>query len=111
MKVVPLRLQPGDDLRAALQAWVGEQETKAGCGIRVDQQLGLPGRKLGLRGQAIAAMVIFLLCRQMGSRRCRRSRQLWPKLGATMGARRAHAFLMALQARATQPPSTTSWVS
>ena len=26
MKVVPLRLQPGDDLRQALEAWMGEQE-------------------------------------------------------------------------------------
>ena len=33
MRVVPLRLQPGDDLRAALEAWMGEQETKAGCVI------------------------------------------------------------------------------
>jgi len=33
MKVVPLRLQPGDDLRRALDAWMGEQEEKAGCVI------------------------------------------------------------------------------
>jgi predicted DNA-binding protein with PD1-like motif len=33
VRVVPLRLQPGDDLRAALEAWMGEQETKAGCVI------------------------------------------------------------------------------
>jgi predicted DNA-binding protein with PD1-like motif len=33
MKVVPLRLQPGDDLRRALEAWMGEQEEKAGCVI------------------------------------------------------------------------------
>ena len=31
MKVVPLRLQPGADLRGALEAWMGEQEEQAGC--------------------------------------------------------------------------------
>jgi uncharacterized protein len=31
MKVVPLRLQPGDDLRQALESWMGEQEEQAGC--------------------------------------------------------------------------------
>ena len=31
MKVVPLRLQPGVDLRGALEAWMGEQEEQAGC--------------------------------------------------------------------------------
>ena len=31
MKVVPLRLQPGDDLRQALEAWMGEQPEQAGC--------------------------------------------------------------------------------
>jgi predicted DNA-binding protein with PD1-like motif len=30
MKVVPLRLQPGDDLRQALETWMGEQEEQAG---------------------------------------------------------------------------------
>lgn len=29
MKVVPLRLQPGADLRRALEAWMGEQEPGA----------------------------------------------------------------------------------
>ena len=33
MKVVPLRLQPGDDLRQALESWMGEQEEQAGCVI------------------------------------------------------------------------------
>ena len=33
MKVVPLRLQPGADLRRALEAWIGEQEEQAGCVI------------------------------------------------------------------------------
>ena len=31
MKVVPLRLEPGDDLRGALETWMGEQEEQAGC--------------------------------------------------------------------------------
>ncbi|MFQ6539448.1 MULTISPECIES: PPC domain-containing DNA-binding protein [Aphanothece] len=33
IKVVPLRLQPGDDLRLALEAWMGEQQEQAGCVI------------------------------------------------------------------------------
>jgi predicted DNA-binding protein with PD1-like motif len=33
MKVVPLRLQPGDDLRQALETWMGEQDEQAGCVI------------------------------------------------------------------------------
>ena len=33
MKVVPLRLQPGEDLRQALETWMGEQEELAGCVI------------------------------------------------------------------------------
>jgi predicted DNA-binding protein with PD1-like motif len=33
MKVVPLRLQPGKDLRQALEAWMGEQAAQAGCVI------------------------------------------------------------------------------
>ena len=31
MRVVPLRLRPGDDLRLALEAWMAQQEEKAGC--------------------------------------------------------------------------------
>ena len=30
MKVVPLRLQPGDDLRRALEAWMSQQPEQAG---------------------------------------------------------------------------------
>ena len=33
MKVVPLRLRPGDDLRSALEAWMALQEQQAGCVI------------------------------------------------------------------------------
>ena len=31
MKVVPLRLQPGDDLRRVLEAWMDDQAEQAGC--------------------------------------------------------------------------------
>ena len=31
MEVVPLRLQPGVDLRRALEAWISEQGEQAGC--------------------------------------------------------------------------------
>jgi len=33
MNVVPLRLQPGADLRCALVAWMAEQQEQAGCVI------------------------------------------------------------------------------
>jgi predicted DNA-binding protein with PD1-like motif len=33
MKVVPLRLQPGDDLLQALETWMGHQQEQAGCVI------------------------------------------------------------------------------
>ena len=33
MNVVPLRLQPGADLRCALEAWMAEQQEQAGCVI------------------------------------------------------------------------------
>jgi hypothetical protein len=33
MKVVPLRLQPGADLRRAMEAWIAEQQEQAGCVI------------------------------------------------------------------------------
>ena len=33
MRVVPLRLHPGDDLRLALEAWMDAQQEQAGCVI------------------------------------------------------------------------------
>jgi hypothetical protein len=33
MKVVPLRLSPGEDLRLSLEAWMGDQQEQAGCVI------------------------------------------------------------------------------
>jgi predicted DNA-binding protein with PD1-like motif len=31
MRVVPLRLRPGDDLRPVLEVWLGRQKEAAGC--------------------------------------------------------------------------------
>ncbi len=50
MKVVPLRLQPGADLRGALDAWMVDQEEQAGClisavGSLSVAQLRLAGKK------------------------------------------------------------------
>ena len=50
MKVVPLRLQPGADLRGALDAWMVDQEGQAGClisavGSLSVAQLRLAGKK------------------------------------------------------------------
>ena len=33
MKVLPLRLQPGADLRRVMEAWIAEKEEQAGCVI------------------------------------------------------------------------------
>ena len=33
MRVVPLRLSPGDDLRVALETWMAQQQEQAGCVI------------------------------------------------------------------------------
>ena len=41
MKVVPLRLTPGDDLRQALETWMADQEEQAGCVISAVGSLSL----------------------------------------------------------------------
>ena len=41
MKVVPLRLKPGDDLRQALETWMADQEEQAGCVISAVGSLSL----------------------------------------------------------------------
>jgi uncharacterized protein len=41
MKVVPLRLRPGDDLRRELEAWMGQQQEQAGCLISAIGSLSL----------------------------------------------------------------------
>jgi predicted DNA-binding protein with PD1-like motif len=46
MKVVPLRLQPGDDLRLALDAWMAEQQEQASCVISVVGSLSLAQLRL-----------------------------------------------------------------
>jgi predicted DNA-binding protein with PD1-like motif len=55
MKVVPLRLQPGADLRRALEGWMGEQEEKAGCVISAVGSLSLA--KLRLAGATEATAI------------------------------------------------------
>ena len=55
MKVVPLRLLPGADLRQALETWMGEQEEQAGCVISAVGSLSVA--QLRLAG-AVTATVI-----------------------------------------------------
>ena len=55
MKVVPLRLQPGDDLRQALEAWIGEQQEQAGCLISAVGSLSLA--QLRFAGAAEATVI------------------------------------------------------
>ena len=54
MKVVPLRLQPGDDLRRALEAWMGEQEEQAGCVISAVGSLSVAQLRLAGEPDATA---------------------------------------------------------
>jgi predicted DNA-binding protein with PD1-like motif len=55
MKVVPLRLQPGDDLRRSLEAWTGAQQEQAGCVISAIGSLA--GAQLRLAGAAATAAI------------------------------------------------------
>ena len=54
MKVVPLRLQPGDDLRLALEAWMGAQQEQAGCVISAVGSLSLAQLRLAGATEATA---------------------------------------------------------
>jgi predicted DNA-binding protein with PD1-like motif len=54
MKVIPLRLQPGDDLRRALEAWMGEQEEQAGCVISAVGSLSVAQLRLAGATEATA---------------------------------------------------------
>jgi uncharacterized protein len=54
MKVVPLRLQPGNDLRKTLEAWMGEQQEQAGCVISAVGSLSVAQLRLGGATQATA---------------------------------------------------------
>jgi predicted DNA-binding protein with PD1-like motif len=49
MKVVPLRLRPGDDLRLSLEAWMVKQREQAGCVISAVGSLAVA--QLRLAGQ------------------------------------------------------------
>ena len=55
MKVLPLRLTPGDDLRQALETWMGEQQEQAGCLISAVGSLSLA--KLCLAGATQATAI------------------------------------------------------
>jgi uncharacterized protein len=52
MKVVPLRLRPGDDLRLALEAWMGQQHEQAGCLISGIGSLSVARLRLASRQQS-----------------------------------------------------------
>jgi predicted DNA-binding protein with PD1-like motif len=55
MKVVPLRLKPGDDLRRELEAWMGQQQEQAGCVISAVGSLSVA--KLRFAGAADAKVI------------------------------------------------------
>ena len=54
MKVVPLRLQPGADLRQALEAWMGEQQEQAACLISAVGSLSVAPLRLAVATEAKA---------------------------------------------------------
>ena len=54
MKVVPLRLQPGADLRLALEAWMAEQQVQAGCLISAVGSLSVAQLRLAGATEATA---------------------------------------------------------
>ena len=54
MKVVPLRLQPGDDLRRELEAWMAEPQEQAGCVISAVGSLSLVQLRLAGAAEATA---------------------------------------------------------
>ena len=54
MKAVPLRLQPGNDLRLALEAWMGAQQEQAGCVLSAVGSLSVAQLRLAGATQATA---------------------------------------------------------
>ena len=54
MKVVPLRLKSGDDLRLALEAWMGEQQEQAGCLISAVGSVSVAQLRLAGAAEATA---------------------------------------------------------
>ena len=64
MKVVPLCLQPSDDLRLALEAWMGAQQEQAGCVISAVGSLSVAQLRFAGATEAMAIhgqLVIALL--------------------------------------------------
>ncbi|MEY4354534.1 MAG: hypothetical protein RLZZ609_2775 [Cyanobacteriota bacterium] len=55
MKVIPLRLQPGADLRRVLEAWMGEQQEQAGCVLSAAGSLSVA--QLRFAGAAEATVI------------------------------------------------------
>ena len=54
MKVVPLRLPPGADLRRTLEVWMGEQQEQAGCVISAVGSMSVAQLRLAGATQATA---------------------------------------------------------
>ena len=54
MNVMPLRLQPGADLRQALETWMGEQQEQAGCVISAVGSLSVVQLRLAGATEATA---------------------------------------------------------
>ena len=54
MKVVPLRLTPGVDLRLALEAWMGAQQEQAGCVISAVGSVSVDQLRLAGAAEATA---------------------------------------------------------
>jgi len=54
MKVLPLRLPPGADLRQALETWMAEQQEQAGCLISAVGSLSVAQLRLAGATQATA---------------------------------------------------------
>ena len=54
IKVVPLRLQPGDDLRRSLEAWMADQQEQAGCLISAGGSLSIAQLRFAGAAEATA---------------------------------------------------------
>jgi predicted DNA-binding protein with PD1-like motif len=52
LKVVPLRLKPGDDLRSALEDWLAHQSEQAGCVISAVGSLSVAQLRLAGANEA-----------------------------------------------------------
>jgi hypothetical protein len=58
MKVVPLRLQPGDDLRRAMEAWMVEQQEQAGYVISAVGSLSVAQHHRGAGDRPAAGLAV-----------------------------------------------------